>query len=134
VLTLLLLVEIAVPLAYCALMSLIILVGPGGLTPPWFAAIGIHVIVAVWSLISFFGVGFRFFGLLRRNLLVKSLLITLSMLCMVISLAIYVGTQNTQIVAHLPVYVAGWCVILWITARAAFHCVDRRKPMLNTLA
>ena len=61
-LVLTLLFEIALPMPYFAMMFLLIFIGPGGLTPPWWIAIGTYITAGTLLFVSFWGVGFCFFG------------------------------------------------------------------------
>ncbi len=125
-LVLMLLFEIAVPMAYCGMMSLVILVGPGGGKPDWWLAISIHIMGATLYFVAFWGVGFCFFGVILRRSFVKYLLITLSMLgVLLLPIAIYEGLDDSYLVPLLY-YLAGWSVLLLINTLAAFYYMDSR--------
>ncbi len=125
-LVLMLLIEIAVPFAHFGLMSLVILVGPGNLEPEKLLAMGLHVLAAVLYFLSFWGVGFCFFGVILDRSPIKWFLITVSVLgVIVLPVAIYEGLDESYLL-QLLYCVAGWSVLLCINTLAAFHFMDSR--------
>jgi len=125
---LMLLFEITVPLAYFGMMSLVILIGPGNMEPPKLIALGIHIIVATLCFVSFWGVGFCFFGVILRRSLVKWLLVSLSILgVLLLPMAIYEELGSSYLV-QLVYYLAGWSVLLFINTLAAFYYMESRGP------
>jgi hypothetical protein len=126
VLVLMLLVEIAVPLTYFGVMPLVILIGPGNLEPPKLIAIGIHIIAATLYFLSFWGVGFCFFGVILRKSLVKWLLITLSIVGVLLLPIAICEEPDGSFLLHLAYHLAGWSVLILISTLSAFHYMESR--------
>jgi hypothetical protein len=102
VLFLALLLEIAVLFTYFGVMSFLILIGPGALEAPWWIALSIHLAAGGLYLVSFFGVGFCFFGVISRGSPVEWLLITLSTLgVLVLPIATYVCPEGSHAAEHM---------------------------------
>jgi hypothetical protein len=128
-----LLLEISLPMAICGAMSLIIFVGPCALAPAWWDAIGSQFLVVAASLVPFFGVGFCFFGVVRRTSVVKVLLFGLSML---VPVATYPLLAENGVQRPL-LFLMGWSVPLLASAWAFFNHVtprDQRKAAFLELA
>ena len=126
-LVLTLLFEIALPMPYFAIASLLIWTGPpGGETPNWWIATGTHITAGTLLFASFWGVGFCFFGVISRRSFVKWLLIALSILGM--SVWAFDVYKEIDRVAGLRIsqFLAGWSVLLLITTLAAFYYMDSR--------
>jgi hypothetical protein len=120
-----LLMEVSVFCLYFGLMSLVILVGPGGLGTNHQIALAIHVMVAALCLITLFGVGYCYFGVITRTSPVKWLSIALSILgVLVLPIAIYTGAHDSFLIKLR--YLAGWSVLLFINTFAAFYFMDSR--------
>ena len=66
-LVLLLVLEVSVLCLYFGLMSLVILIGPGGLEPAHEMALAFHVLVAALCLVTLFGVGYCYYGQAPRG-------------------------------------------------------------------
>jgi hypothetical protein len=120
-----LLVEVSVLCLYFGLMSLVILVGPGGLETNQLIALAIHVMVAALSLIAFFGVGYCYFGVITSTSPVKWLLFALATFgVLVLPIASFTGADDSLVIKMR--YLAGWSVLLFINTFAAFYYMDSR--------
>jgi hypothetical protein len=120
-----LLMEVSVLCLYFGLMSLVILIGPGGLETNQLIALAIHVMPAALSLIAFFGVGYCYFGVITRTSPVKWLLFALATFGVLeLPIASYTGADDSLLIQLR--YLAGWSVLLFINTFAAFHCMDSR--------
>jgi hypothetical protein len=125
-----LLMEVSGLCLYFGLMSLVILVGPGGLQTNQLIALDTHVMAAALNLIAFFGVGYCYFGIITRTSLVKWLLIALSILgALALPLASFVGPDGSLAIQMR--FVGGWSVLLFINTLAAFCYMDSRTVTTN---
>jgi hypothetical protein len=124
---LILAVEIAASLVYAGFMTLVILVGPtNGLSPAWGFALLVHLTIATLSFVSFFGIGFCFFRVIRRRSRVKWLLVVLSVVIMSpVPVLAYEGGIASFRVQLL--YYAGWNLVVFITTLAAFSYLELRE-------
>jgi hypothetical protein len=121
-----LLFETSVPLTYFTIMSLLILIGPGDGEPAKMAALGIHVVVALLYLVSFFGIGFAFVGLVRKSP-IKWLSVMLSVLGITaLPVALYTGLEDAHLV-YLLIFLATWSVLLLVTTLVVFYCIGENK-------
>ena len=125
-LVLTLLFEIALPMTYCVMMSLLIFIGPGGLTPPWWIAIGTHITAGTLLFVSFWGVGFCFFGVILRRSFVRWFLIALSILGISVWPFVVYEEVDSPTLLSISQFLAGWSVLLLITTLAAFFYMDSR--------
>ena len=120
-----LLTEVSVLCLYFGLMSLVILVGPGGLGTNHQIALAIHVVPAALSLMAFFGVGYCYFGVITRTSPVKWLLFALATFgVLALPIASYTGPDDSLVIQMR--YLAGWSVLLFINTFAAFYYMDSR--------
>ena len=120
-----LLMEVSVLCLYFGLMSLVILIGPGGLETNQVIALAIHVVPAALSLIAFFGVGYCYFGVITRTSPVKWLLFALATFgVLVLPIASYTGADNSLVIKMR--YLAGWGVLLFMNIFAEFYYMDSR--------
>jgi hypothetical protein len=121
-----LLFEVAGLVAYFAVMSFVILVGPGNLEPPKLLALGIHMIAAALYLVSFFGVGFCFFRVKWPRPIAKWLLIALSTLgILLLPLALCAGLEREHLVGLLY-FLAGWSVLMLINTIVVCRFMENR--------
>jgi hypothetical protein len=124
VLVVILLLEIALPMVFCGMMSALIFVGPGTLKPGWWLAFGTEFLVTVLCFASFFAVGFCFFGVIRHKGFIKLLLIGLSV---VAAVGMYLPTRDSFTLRSLRYFPAGWSMLLLVTAMALFSYMKRRE-------
>jgi hypothetical protein len=121
-----LLTEVSVFCLYFGLMSLVILIGPGGLETNQLIALAIHVMPAALSLIAFFGVGYCYFGVITRTSPVKWLLFALATFgVLALPIASYMGPDDSLVIQMR--YLAGWSVLLFINTFGAFYYMDSRN-------
>jgi putative exporter of polyketide antibiotics len=125
-----LLVEVSVLCLYFGLMSLVILIGPGGLETNQLIALAVHVIPAALSLIAFFGVRYCYFGVITRTSPVKWLLFAMATFgVLALPLASYTGPDDSLVVRMR--YLAGRSVLLFINTLAAFYYMDSRTVTME---
>jgi hypothetical protein len=128
-LVLTLLFEITALLVYFGLMSLLILIGPGNVEPVKLLALGIHMIAAISYFVSFWVVGFCFFGVISRRSLVKRLLLILSIVGMLCLPFAFYETRDTGSLGHVLYFIGGLSVLLLINTLAAFHFMDSKVTL-----
>ena len=120
-----LLAEVSVLCLYFGLMFLVILVGPGGMATNQLIVLAIHAMVAALCLITFFGVGYCYFGVITRTSPVKWLSISLSILgVLALPIASYTGPEDSLVIQMR--YLAWWSVLLFVNTLAAFSFMDSR--------
>ena len=120
-----LITEVGVLCLYFGLMSLVILVGPGSVETNKLVALAIHVMVATLCLITLFGVGYCYFGVITHKSPVKWLSIALSILgVLVLPIASYASADDSLLIQLR--YLAGWSVLMFINTFAAFYFMDSR--------
>jgi hypothetical protein len=81
--------------------------------------------VAALCLVTLFGVGYCYFGVITRTSLVKRLLMGLSILG-VLTLPIASYTRPNDSVVFISRCLAGWSALIFINTLAAFYCMDSR--------
>ena len=117
--------EVSVLCLYYGFTSLVILVGPGGLEPSQTIALAFHLIVTVLCLITLFGIGYCYFGVITLTSPVKRLSIALALLnVLVLPTAIYTGAPDS--VLHPLRFLAVLGILIFINTIAAFYYIDSR--------
>jgi hypothetical protein len=114
-------------------MSLVILIGPGDGQLIKLQVMGVHILLASLYCVAFFGVGYWYFGVMRKPP-VKWLLIMLSILgVLALPVAVYEGLGDSYLVGLLS-YLAGWSVLLLMTTLVAFSYPEAKPSKQPGLA